>query len=172
MQRLAQRQHISLAAAVHAVQQFRLERDDRRDVDDGAIAARHQSRRGGAGQAGQRGDVHVDQRVQFFRRRIDQRFDGAEAGVIDQHGDAAVAGQTLLDAAQVGAHAEVGGDGLDPAAGLASNRAASGQLGGVARHQDQVVATAGQTVGVDSADARGSAGNQCGFHGVAPFRLS
>jgi hypothetical protein len=91
---------------------------------------------------------------------------GQEAGVVDQNADAVVLAQPPLDTPQVGLVGQVGLHDVHAHARLAAQ--AIGELlhaGDIARHQNNVMATAGETVGVNGANAGRSAGDKHGgFH--------
>ena len=72
----------------------------------------------GGGEARESGDVQLDHVVHVVDVRIDQLGGAAEAGIVDQRGDAAVGTQALLDALEVGLHGQVGGQDFGLAAGL------------------------------------------------------
>ena len=115
-QRLAERQHEGLAAAIDAVQQFRRDGHDGRDVDDRAPAARHEGRRHGIGQPHRRGHVQIDHAGHLLHVALQQRRMRADAGVIHQQRDAGVFAQQILHPRQRGAVAQVGRQHLDRAA--------------------------------------------------------
>ena len=91
LQRLREREHEGLAAAVHAVEQFRRDGDDRGDVDDRAVAARDERRRGRIGQSREDIDVERDHALHVADVGLQQRRGRTDAGVVDQQGDAGVA---------------------------------------------------------------------------------
>ena len=84
-----------------------------------------------------------------------------------------VGAQQRFDAAEIGLVAEVGRDDFDRAAGLVRETLCQAvEAFAVARHQDQVVAALRQPVGVDRADAGGSAGDEGGAFGVGSGHVS
>src|SRR6202042_846760 len=115
---LGEIEHECLGAAVDAVEQLRVERNDGRDVDDEPLRARDETGQSRGGEARQRGDVQLDHVVHLVDVGIDQLGDTAEAGVVDQGGDAAVRTQALFYTLEVGSDGEVGGQSVSLAAGL------------------------------------------------------
>jgi hypothetical protein len=88
---------------------------------------------------------------------------GAHPGVVHQQGDAGVPAQHVFHGGQRGRLVQVGHQHLDRAAGAVADVARQVvQALAVAGHQHQVVAAAGQAVGVEGADARGGAGDEGG----------
>ena len=84
---------------------------------------------------------------------LQERLQGADAGIVDQHRDAGFGAEQRLDPPQVRLVVEVGRDGLDAAAGRIGNALRHRlELRPVARHEDEIIATARQPVGVDCAD--------------------
>ena len=78
----------------------------------------------------------------------------ADAGIVDEHGDGLVLTQHALHLREIRLVAEVRSQRSDRASGLA--RQAGGEFLEprlVAGHQDEVVATLCETVGIDGADA-------------------
>ncbi|KTT92300.1 hypothetical protein NS44R_14700, partial [Mammaliicoccus sciuri] len=142
LQRVRQRQHEGLAAAVDAVEQLRLHADHRGDVDDGAAAARDESRHRGIGQAHQRIDIERDHVAHLVDFGCEPRRGGADAGIVHQHADAGIVAQNGFDPRHVTALAEVGGNDLDRSACL--RRETLGEpveALAVTCDEDQIVAT-------------------------------
>ena len=91
---------------------------------------------------------------------------GTDAGVVDQQRDAGVLAQSAFYQGALGGVAEVGSKGIDALSGL--RRQAQGQRAepcSIPRNKDEVVAAAGQALGVEGANAGGGAGDQRGSEG-------
>ena len=116
---------------------------------------------GRIGQAGERGDIEVDDSSHLLDVRLQEGCDGRDAGIIDQQGDVGVVAQHGLHRGALCRVGEVGRQQLYGAPGLGGQAGRERlQLRGVAGHQDEVVAALGQTVGIDGADASGGAGDE------------
>ena len=97
----------------------------------------------------------------------------ADARVVDQHGDAGIGPQDVLDALQVRRRREVGFDRLDLPAGFVGEPARQRcEPLPVARDQNEIVAALGQTIGVDRTDAGGCAGDEGSAFGSAVMSVS
>ena len=157
----AEVQQEGLAAAVGGVEPLGRQREYGGDVDQGALAAGDEAGDGGVGEAEGRGNVEVHHGLELVGVGAQQRAGDGDAGVVDQHGDGGVVAQALFDAQQVGPGGQVGGQDVDRAAGFGAEVFGQGaEAGGVARDEDEVVAAAGQAVGIDGADAGGGAGDE------------
>ncbi|MNF79694.1 hypothetical protein D3C84_619120 [compost metagenome] len=166
VQRLAQAQHKCLGPAVHAVEDFRRNRDDRGDVDHGSGATGDEAWHNRVGQAHQRGDVEGDHVFHVIHRAAQQRHHGADPGVVDQQCNAGVVTQNAFNPAQIGPVFQVGGDHFHGTPGFVAQVIGQGvQFGLAAGDQNQVIPLTGETVGVDRADAGRSACDQGGAFG-------
>ena len=84
-----------------------------------------------------------------------------------------VGAQQRFDAAEIGLVVEIGRDDVDRAAGLVGETLCqSVEALAVARHQDQVVAAPGEAIGIDGADAGGSAGDEGSAFGAGSGHVS
>src|ERR1700722_8786338 len=97
---MAEAEDVRLRGAVYAVQVLHGDGHRRGDVDDGALAARHEGRSGGVGQASEGGDVQIDHRLHLVDVSLQDRGDGAGAGVVDQHGDVRILAKNSFDLGQ------------------------------------------------------------------------
>jgi hypothetical protein len=160
-QRLAESEHESLGSTVHGVEHLGRQRHDRRDVDDGALAAIDEGARRRMAEPREGSDVEIDHALHGVEAGLQRRRVQAHAGIVHQHADAGVGLQQVLDAPQVRCIFEVGRHGLDDRRGFRLE--ARGQRIepiSIARHQDEVVAAARQAVRVSRADSRGCARDQ------------
>src|SRR5258708_12255613 len=73
----------------------------RSDVDGRARCPRNECRRGGIGQASERRNVESDHLVRHVALGIQQRRDGANAGIVDDHGDGLIFPQQPFDLLEI-----------------------------------------------------------------------
>ena len=97
VQRLAEGKHKRLAAAVDAVELFRPDGDDGRDIDEGALAACDKAWHSGVRQPRERGHVQVDHPRHCIDIAVEQRRVRPHACVVDEQGDACVLLELGLD---------------------------------------------------------------------------
>lgn len=163
VQRLAEREHERLRAAVHAVQRFRRDRDDRRNIDHRTAAAGDEAGHRRVGEARERRHVQVDHPGHRVDVAVEQRRVRADARIVHEQRDARILLQLRLDGGEGRAVVEVGVDDLDAALRVVRDAIGEGgQPVAVAGDQDQVVTAAREAVRVDGADARRGAGNEGG----------
>lgn len=161
LQRLAQAQHVGLGRAIDGIEQLRRQRHHRTKVDDGAAATPAEPLRRAGSQAGQGHHVEGDHPLRPVHVGIGQRTVHRHAGVVHQQRDRGVVAQPSLDPQPIVALGQVGAQDLHPdPVGLAKSIRQGFQALPVARHQQQVVATAGQVLGVGRADSGRGAGDQ------------
>ncbi len=117
-------------------------------------------------QPGQGDHIELDHGVYPVGVAAHEAANGGHAGVVDQDRDGGVGRQSSLDPGQVRLGVEVCGRHLDLDAGLGAQASREVfQAINIAGDQDQVVATLGQAVSIDGADAGGRAGDQGGALG-------
>ena len=162
-ERMREREHEGLRGAVDAVQAFRRDRDDRRNIDDRAGAAGDKARDHRIRQPCQRGDVETDHVLHLVDVGSQQRCGGANTSVVDEQGDFGVGLQDVLHAPEVGRGREVGFDRLHLSAGVVDDpaRQRSEPLA-VPRHKNEVIAALREAIGVDRADPGRGAGDEGG----------
>ena len=86
---------------------------------------------------------------------------GEEAGVVDEHADAAVLAQSGFDALKIAVLGQVGLQHVDPHSRLAAQMVGDLlQPEHVACHQHEIMAAMGKTVGIDGPNAGRGTGDQ------------
>ena len=127
---------------------------------------RDERRSRGIGEPRQRRDVEVDHLLHGVDVGLQKRLERADTRIVDQHRDAGIGGEDRLDPLQIRLVVEVGGDGFDDAAGRAGDALRHlVQPSLVACDEDEVVAAAGQPVGIDRADSGGGSCHDCDAFG-------
>ena len=89
----------------------------------------------------------------------------AQAGVVNQRSDCGVGAQPLGHAPNVFLLRQVGRDRLDPAAGGLQSRGNFRELLLAASNENEIVTAFGKAIGIDCADAGGSASDKSGAFG-------
>ena len=176
LQRVAEAQDIGFRGAVDAIEVLDRDGHRRRDVDDGTLAAGHEGGGHCIGQAGQGSDVDVDHRLHRVDVGLQDRGDRADAGIVDQHGDAGIVAEHRFHLGEVRLAGEIRRKRGDLHAGFGA-QALGRRLEAlrVARHQDQVVAAPRVGVGLDGSDAgrrpgdKGRAARGSVAHRLSPF---
>ncbi|ENN86522.1 hypothetical protein RHSP_08955 [Rhizobium freirei PRF 81] len=155
LQRLAESEHEGFRSAINAVQNLGRDRHDGGDIDDGATAAGDETGHDGIGQPHHRGHVDIDHFLHLVGVGLEQRRRTAEAGIVDEHGDAPVFLQHLFDFGEIVFAAKVGGQRLDGAAGLIGQPACQRlQPLAIAGDENEIVALLCQPMRIDRTNAR------------------
>jgi hypothetical protein len=161
---MAEAQDVGFRSAVDAVQRLDRDADNRRDVDDRPFTTRHERRRDSIGKARQCGDVQVDHCLHLVDVGLQDRRDGADASIIDQHGDARIVAKHSLDLGEAALCIQIRRQHRDLTAGFAAKPISDNvQPLLVSRDQDQVATAFGEAIGVNGTDA----GRRPGYEGGA-----
>ena len=136
-----------------------MQRQHRGNVHDGAGVALEELRQHSQRKARQRRDVERDHRVLRRRGCSSGRAERRRAGVVHEQRDVRVAGDEAFDAIEVGRAGEIGRDRLDRDASFTAKPVRESlEFVCPAGDEDEVIAALGKAVGINRADARGSAG--------------
>ena len=125
------------------------------------LALGQEARHHRARQAHDRGNVQIDQTLLHIEVGRGKTTRHRCSGIVHQQPDALVVAEPRLDTREICRDGQVGGQHIDRNRGLGAQ--ARGQCFHairVACHQDEIMATMGQTVGVGGADAGRGAGDQ------------
>ena len=91
-----------------------------------ALASGDESRCDRIGETGQGGDVQVDHLFHLVDIRLQDRRDGAEARIVDEHADAWIVAKQSFDLRQVGFVVQIGRPDRDLTGGLAPDPSRDG----------------------------------------------
>src|ERR1700730_707073 len=161
--RLTEGEHERFASAINAIQHFRRDGDDRRDIDDRSFAARNKIGSSRINKPCQHAHIERYHVVHLRDVRAKQRCCRSHARIIDQHRNTSVGLQPFLNLFKVGFSGKIRGDDLDRPARLAlQSLRESLKTVLIAGDQNQIVAAPRQAVSVDRADAGRRASDQGG----------
>jgi len=146
---------------VHTVHRLYRDASGGADVDDRACATLDEGRSGNVGEASESADVESNHLFHLLDVGFEQRCDGGEAGIVDEHGDARIVLQLCFHPREILLVVDVRYDRRGAASGRAGKRCGERlEWRLAARYQDEIVSPLCETIRIDSSDAARGAGDE------------